>query len=427
MKCRFCKNELKYEFIDLTSSPPSNSFLTEAQLNEAESFFPLKLYVCEKCWLVQIDEYIPADKIFCSGYVYFSSYSRLWLEHAKNYVEMITKNLKLDKSSKVIEIASNDGYLLQYFLKKNIPCLGIEPAERTAMVAREAGIPVIGEFFGEELSRQMAKEGNKADLIIANNVLAHVPNISDFVSGLKIILKSCGVITIEFPHLKKLIERNEFDTIYHEHLFYFSFHAIKTVFTAYDLEIYHVEELATHGGSLRIYAKHAEDRSKCTNPSVAGLIEREKAVGMLQLDYYLSFQELANQVKYAFLSFLLKQKIKRKIVIGYGAAAKGNTLMNYCGVKKDLIKCVVDASPYKQGKYLPGSHIPVVNEDKIRETKPDYVIILPWNIKDEIMEQISYIREWGGKFVIPIPQLQILSPIFERDFIKTRRSIKYVT
>jgi SAM-dependent methyltransferase len=407
MKCRFCQHELRHEFIDLVNSPPSNSFLTKEQLNEPETFYPLKLFVCENCWLVQIDEYKQADEIFSKNYAYFSSYSAIWLEHARQYADMITEKIGLTGSSFVIEIASNDGYLLQYFQQKQIPCLGIEPSENTADVAREKGIPVIIDFFGEKLATELAAEGKKADLLIGNNVLAHVPDINDFVRGLKIALKSDGVITMEFPHLMRLAEQNQFDTIYHEHFSYYSLHTVKRIFITHGLDIFNVDELSTHGGSLRIYAGHREDISRSVSDKVAALEKKEILRGMLTPEYYRSFQQKADEVKYSLVSFLIEQKRAGKKVAAYGAAAKGNTLLNYCGIKKDLILFVADASPYKQGKYLPGSHIPVVSEEAIRETKPDVILILPWNIKDEIMEQISYIRKWGAKFVIPIPVLEI--------------------
>jgi len=414
MRCRFCGNPLTHEFIDLASAPPSNSFLTKEQLNMPETFYPLRLMVCEKCWLVQIDEYKKSGEIFNKDYPYFSSYSKTWLEHAKGYVEMITKKLGLNANSLVMEIASNDGYLLQYFMEKHIPCLGIEPSASTARAARKRGIETLEEFFGVELAEKLSNEGNKPDLIVGNNVLAHVPNINDFVKGLKIILKPGGVITMEFPHLMCLVEGNQFDTIYHEHFSYFSLHTVNRIFSSHGLVLFDVEELSTHGGSLRIFARHKENASRVIMPSVTALLEKEAAKGMLRLDYYLDFQNKADKVKYALLSFLVNQKKAGKRVAAYGAAAKGNTLLNYCGVKKDLIDFVVDASPHKQGKFLPGSHIPVVAEEKIKSTKPDYVLILPWNIKDEIMEQLSYIHKWDGRFVTAVPELRIAD---YRDFI----------
>jgi 2-polyprenyl-3-methyl-5-hydroxy-6-metoxy-1,4-benzoquinol methylase len=410
MKCRFCKATLEKEFIDLGNSPPSNSFLTESQISEPEIFYPLRLFICENCFLVQIDEYKKSDEIFSEEYVYFSSFSTTWLKHAKDYASMIVNRLGLHSESLVIEIASNDGYLLQYFLDKKIPCLGIEPAKKTAAVARSMGIDVISEFFGVELAKKLVNDNKRADLLIGNNVLAHVPNINDFVSGLKNLLKPNGVITMEFPHLMKLVSKNQFDTIYHEHYSYFSFHTVKRIFAEHNLDIFDVDELPTHGGSLRIYAKHIEDRSKRISLNVMTLLEKEKSSGMNELSYYQNFQDKADDVKYSLLSLLLEKKKERKKVIAYGAAAKGNTLLNYCGVKKDLLDFVVDRSPYKQNKFLPGSHIPVVSEEKIKTIKPDYILILPWNIQQEIRYELSYIRNWGGKFVVPIPELKIIDP-----------------
>ena len=404
MKCRFCQHELTHEFIDLVSSPPSNSFLSAEDLNEPEVFYPLKLFVCDKCLLVQIDEYKKSEEIFSDKYVYFSSFSSTWLEHARQYVEMITPRLGLNNESFVVEIGSNDGYLLQYFKNKNIPCLGIEPAKSTADAARDKGIEVVSEFFGTKLAKQLAKEGRKADLILGNNVLAHVPDINDFVKGLKILLRKNGVITLEFPHLMRLIEENQFDTIYHEHFSYLSFRTVTRIFSKEGMVLFDVDELPTHGGSLRIYAGHQEERSKELSVNVEALHGKESAAGMDDLSYYLGFQDKANEVKYELLSFLLAQKREGKKVVAYGAAAKGNTLLNYCGIKKDLIEFVVDASPHKQGKFLPGSHIPVVAEGEIRKVKPDFVLILPWNIREEIIEQLNYIREWGGNFLLSIPE-----------------------
>ena len=406
MKCRFCHHKLTHEFIDLVNAPPSNSFLTKEQLSEPEVFYPLKLYVCDKCFLVQIDEYKDSKEIFNQNYVYFSSYSTSWLAHAKRYVEMVIDRFGFNENSQVIEIASNDGYLLQYFQLKQIPVLGIEPATNVAMSAQEKGIETIEDFFGANLANRLVSQDRMADLIIGNNVLAHVPDINDFVKGLKIILNSDGVITMEFPHLMRLIEENQFDTIYHEHFSYLSFHTVCRIFVKHGLLLFDVEELTTHGGSLRICARHDEDDSKPVTPNVAALLEKEAARKMLKLDYYLDFQQKADKVKYALLAFLLEQKEQGEKVAAYGAAAKGNTLLNYCGVKKDLIEFVVDASPHKQGKFLPGSHIPVVKEGEITRLKPDYILILPWNIKDEIMEQLSYIRKWGGRFVVAVPNLK---------------------
>jgi hypothetical protein len=407
MNCRFCGKILTHEFIDLVNAPPSNAFLTKEQLNEPEVFYPLKLFVCDSCFLVQIDEYKKSSDIFDSGYVYFSSFSRTWLAHAKQYANMMIEKYGYDQNSLIIEIASNDGYLLQYFEERGIPSFGIEPAEGTAIEARKKGIETIVDFFGKRLAQSLADQGKKADLLIGNNVLAHVPNLHDFVAGLKITLKPSGIITMEFPHLMQLVDNCQFDTIYHEHFSYLSFMTVRSIFNHHGLELFDVEEFPTHGGSLRIFARHDDDNSKPVTSNVAALLEKETARGMLTLDYYLGFQHKAYKVKYALLSFFLKQKKEGKKVVAYGAAAKGNTLLNYCGVKRDLIEFVVDASPYKQGKYLPGSHIPVVAEKKIKSTKPDYVLILPWNIKDEITEQLSYIREWGGLFVTAVPKLEI--------------------
>ena len=407
MKCRFCNNLLTEKFIDLTNSPPSNSFLTQEQLNEPETFYPLLLYVCKRCWLVQIDEYKNSDDIFNQEYIYFSSYSQSWLNHAKQYVDMITNKLKLDKSSLAIEIASNDGYLLQYFKEKNVPCLGIEPSKNTADVAKEKGIDIICEFFGKTLATRLADQDKKADLLIGNNVLAHVPDINDFVGGLKVALKQGGVVTMEFPHLMQLVEQSQVDTIYHEHFSYLSFHMAHAIFASVGLEIFDVEELGTHGGSLRIYAKHKDDSSWQISENVDKLKKKEFEKGMFEIEYYQTFQHKVDKVKYLFLTFLFDQKNSGKKVVAYGAAAKGNTLLNYCGVKKDLIPFVADASPYKQGKFLPGTHIPVVNEQEIRKLKPDYVLILPWNLKSEISEQLKYIRSWNGKFVVAIPEIQV--------------------
>ncbi len=408
MKCRFCYHKLTHEFIDLVNAPPSNSFLTKDQLNEPEVFYPLKLYVCDKCFLVQIDEYKKSDEIFSHDYAYFSSFSTSWLDHAKKYVDMITDRLRLDGESHVMEIASNDGYLLQYFLQKRISCLGIEPSANTAQAAREKGVYTLEEFFGADLAERLSQEGKKADLIIGNNVLAHVPDISDFVAGLKIALKDNGVITLEFPHLMQLIEQNQFDTIYHEHFSYFSFSTAKLIFEKHGLELFDVEQIPTHGGSLRIYGKHKDDTSKNISPNVTALLHEEKSQGTYTTEYYDGFRNKADRVKYDLINFLIKQKKDGKKVAAYGAAAKGNTLLNYCGVKKDLIEFVVDASPHKQGMFLPGSHIPVVKEDEIIRSTPDYVLILPWNIKNEITEQLNYIREWGGKFVVAVPEIKVL-------------------
>jgi 2-polyprenyl-3-methyl-5-hydroxy-6-metoxy-1,4-benzoquinol methylase len=405
MQCRFCKTELEHVFIDLFNSPASNSFLTKEQLNEPEVFYPLKVYTCSNCFLVQVDEYKKSGAIFNNEYVYYSSYSTSWLAHAKQYVELMTERFNLNKNSQVIEIASNDGYLLQYFKQKNIPVLGIEPTANTAQVAEEKGIESIVDFFGVRLAETLIAKGIQADLLLGNNVLAHVPDINDFVGGMKIILKPQGVITMEFPHLMQLVENNQFDTIYHEHFSYLSFHTVKKIFEAQGLEMFDVDELPTHGGSLRIYAKHKEDSSKNISENVDALLKKEEDKGMLNLSYYNNFQQKALHIKLIFTNFLIEQKKAGKSVAAYGAAAKGNTLLNYCGIKNDLIEFVVDANPHKQNKWLPASHIPVVHEDYLKQIRPDYVIILPWNLKAEITKQLSYIKDWNAQFVIPIPEL----------------------
>jgi len=407
MRCRFCNNNLTHEFIDLVNAPPSNSFLTEEQLSEPEVFYPLKLYVCDNCFLVQIKEYKKSGEIFNQEYAYFSSFSTTWLDHAKKYVDMIIARLRLGAESHVMEIASNDGYLLQYFVQRHIPCLGIEPSANTAQTARGKGIETLEEFFGVSLAERLAQEGKKADLIIGNNVFAHVPDVNDFVAGLKIALKDNGVITLEFPHLMQLIEQNQFDTIYHEHFSYFSLYTAKLIFEKHGLELFDVEQISTHGGSLRIYGKHKDHASKNIFPNVTALLHEEKAKRMQTTEYYDGFQNKVDRVKYNLIDFLIKQQKNGKKVAAYGAAAKGNTLLNYCGVKRDLIKFVVDASPHKQGMFLPGSHIPVVRKDEIIRWKPDFVSILPWNIKNEITEQLSYISQWEGRFVVAVPELQI--------------------
>lgn len=408
MKCRFCGEAAETEFADLVNSPPSNSYLTSAQLNEPEVFYPLRVVVCDRCLLVQIDEYKKSSDIFNSDYAYFSSYSTSWLEHAKKYAGMMTKRFGLSGNSQVVEIASNDGYLLQYFKEKQIPVLGVEPTANTAAVAQQKGIETVVEFFGKDLANKLRKSGRSADLIAGNNVLAHVPDINDFVGGLKILLKDEGVITMEFPHLLQLVQNNQFDTIYHEHFSYLSLGTVKKIFEASGLEIFDVEELVTHGGSLRIFAKHAGGDGHKTEKNVESILHKEKQAGMQQLSFYTDFQKKIAAVKYDLLEFLLEQKRKGKVIAAYGAAAKGNTLLNYCGVKKDLISFVADANPAKQNKFMPASHIPIFTEQKIKEVKPDYILILPWNLKEEIVKQLSYVREWGCRFAVPIPSLQLL-------------------
>jgi 2-polyprenyl-3-methyl-5-hydroxy-6-metoxy-1,4-benzoquinol methylase len=408
MNCRFCHTELQHVFIDLFNSPASNSFLEEGQLNEPETFYPLKVYTCHHCFLVQVDEYKKSDDIFNSGYVYFSSYSTTWLQHAKKYTDLVTARFGLGAQSQVVEIASNDGYLLQYFVEKKIPVLGIEPTKNTAQAAMEKGVNTITEFFGVPLATQLVAKGTKADLLLGNNVLAHVPDIVDFVGGMKVLLAPQGVITMEFPHLLQLVANNQFDTIYHEHFSYLSFYTVTKIFEAAGLVMFDVEELPTHGGSLRIYAKHAADNSKEITVNVAALLAKETKAGINTVSYYEAFPEKAEKIKLDLLDFLITQKRAGKKVAAYGAAAKGNTMLNFCGVKSDLIDFVVDANPHKQRKFLPASHIPVMNEDHLKQQQPDFVIILPWNLKEEITAQLSYIKKWDGKFVVAIPGLAII-------------------
>ena len=408
MQCRFCKAELTHVFIDLGHSPASNSFLSKEQLNEPESYYPLKVFTCDRCFLVQVDEYKKSDAIFNNEYVYFSSYSSSWLKHAKAYTEQMVNRFGYNSQSLVVEVASNDGYLLQYFKERDIPVLGIEPTANTAEVAINKGIKTVVDFFGVRLANQLVAEGIKADLLLGNNVLAHVPDIVDFVAGMKLILKPGGVITMEFPHLMQLISQNQFDTIYHEHFSYLSFYTVANIFSSQGLEIFDVEEIPTHGGSLRIYARHKGEAGNTFMPSVTDLLSREAALGVNSMAYYTDFQQRAFHVKLDLIEFLTARKREGKKVAAYGAAAKGNTLLNYCGIKSDLIDFVVDANPHKQNKYLPASHIPVVDETVLRDRQPDYIIILPWNLKAEITEQLAYVRSWGGKFVISIPVLQII-------------------
>ncbi|HEY4876431.1 MAG TPA: class I SAM-dependent methyltransferase [Puia sp.] len=408
MQCRFCKTELKHVFIDLLNSPASNSFLNAEQLNEPEIFYPLKVYICHNCFLAQVDEYKKSDAIFNNDYAYFSSYSTSWLKHAENYCNQMVERFGFNDKSLTVEIASNDGYLLQYFQQKNIPVLGIEPTANTAKVAIDKGINCIVDFFGVRLATELASKNIKADLLLGNNVLAHVPDIVDFVKGMKIILKENGVITMEFPHLMQLVDNNQFDTIYHEHFSYLSFSTVKKIFESVELEMFDADELTTHGGSLRIYAKHKMDNTKSVSANVDTMVEKEKNAGLDGLEYYSGFQQKAFSIKLSLLHFLIHQKQTNKKVAAYGAAAKGNTLLNYCGIKNDLVEFVVDRNPHKQNKWLPASHIPVVDEEYLKKQKPDFVIIFPWNLKEEIMQQLSYIKTWGATFVIPIPEMQLI-------------------
>ncbi len=407
MNCRFCNQKLKEPFLSLGNSPLSNSYLTESESHKQEIFYPLELYVCSKCFLVQLEEFETAKNIF-SDYAYFSSFSKSWLRHCENYVEMMINRFGLDKDFLVVEIASNDGYLLQYFKKHKIPVLGIEPANNVAQIAKRKGIPTRVAYFDIKYAKKMRENKEKSDLVIGNNVLAHNPNLNDFVKALKIILKPNGIITMEFPYLLKLIQKNQFDTIYHEHFSYFSFYAVRNIFKFHGIDIFDVEEIPTHGGSLRIYGKNKEDKSKEITSSVRNLLKKEKEAGFLKPKTYCNFGKKVHLTKRKLLQFLIKAKNEGKKIIGYGAPAKGNTLLNYCGIRTDFLDYTVDLNPYKQNKYLPGTHIPVKNPDVIKKDKPDYILILPWNIKDEIIEQMGYVRKWGCKFIIPIPKVEVI-------------------
>jgi C-methyltransferase C-terminal domain/Putative zinc binding domain/Methyltransferase domain len=404
--CLFCSTPLRHTLIDLGMSPLCESYLTAEQLNQMELFYPLHAYVCEQCFLVQVQEYVSPEGIF-TEYAYFSSYSDSWLAHARAYAEMITGRLGLGATSQVIELGSNDGYLLQYFIARGIPVLGVEPAKNVAEAAIAKGVPTVTKLFGRQSARELVAEGIQADLLCGANVLAQVPDVSDFVGGMKLLLKPGGVITIEFPHLMRLMEGNQFDTIYHEHFSYFSFLTAERIFAAHGLTLFDVEELPTHGGSLRIYARHTDDPSRPISDGAKNLRAREESAGFSRLDRYASFTEQVHETKRRLLEFLIGAKRKGKRVAGYGAPGKGNTLLNYCGIRTDFLDYTVDRNPYKHGKFLPGTHIPIHLPEKIRETRPDYVLILPWNLKDEIMEQVSYIRSWGGQFVVPIPDVKV--------------------
>lgn len=407
MKCRHCQTGLKHCFIDLGFSPPSNAYLSDSDLRKPERYYPLKIFVCDNCWLVQTEDFVEADKLFSNDYAYFSSVSQGWLDHAKNYVAMITKRLGLGMQSQVIEVAANDGYLLKNFVEAGIPSLGVEPTESTARVAESLGIPIVREFFGKQLGNDFAKKGVQADLIIGNNVYAHVPDINDFTAGLKAALKPGGTITLEFPHLLQLIEHTQFDTVYHEHFSYLSLYTVMQIFSNAGLRIWDVEELSTHGGSLRVYGCHVEYKRE-ENLSVSSILRKEQDYGLQTISTYHHFQSKIDRVKNELLSFLIEQKKQGNKVAAYGAAAKGNTLLNYAGVKSDLLSFVCDAAQSKQGKFLPGSHIPVLQPSVLREKKPDYILILPWNLKDEVMKQLEYIRDWAGKYVVVVPALEII-------------------
>ena len=407
--CRFCDQKLEMSFCDLGTSPLSNSFLTKEQLDKPEMVFPLHAKVCANCFLVQVPMFERPENIF-TEYAYFSSYSKSWLEHAKKYAEMMIERFHFGSDSLVIELASNDGYLLKFFKEREIPVLGIEPAENVALVAQSsAGVPTLVKFFGNALAEELAAAGQKADLLLGNNVLAHVPDINDFVLGMKHLLSEKGVITMEFPHLLQLMKGNQFDTIYHEHFSYLSFLFVCRLFDAHGLRLFDVEEMPTHGGSLRIYGCHKDDKSKANTKAVEALLLKEREFGLENLDTYRAFNERAKTIKGSLVAFLKKVQSEGKVIVGYGAPAKGNTLLNYCEIRSDLLPFTVDISPYKQNKFLPGVHIPVLHPDAIKKRRPDYLLILPWNIKEEVMQQQAYIRSWGGKFVLPIPSVEIIA------------------
>jgi SAM-dependent methyltransferase len=404
--CRFCGSDLQRTFVDLGMSPLCETYPSASELHRGEVYYPLRVYVCEQCFLVQLQEYETAENIF-GHYPYFSSYSDSWLKHAETYCDAMARRFRLSTKSFVVEVASNDGYLLQYFLRQGVPVLGVEPAANVAEVAVERGVPTLVRFFGARLAEELAAQDRSADLVIGNNVLAQVPDLNDFVEGLKILLKPQGVLTLEFPHLLRLIECNEFDTIYHEHFSYFSMLSTVRILETHGLKAFDVEELMTHGGSLRVYACRAEDPTRETQPSVGRLLAEEKRAGLASAEGYASFAKHVKETKLQLVDFLVTAARQGKSVAGYGAPGKSATLLHYCGIGKDLIEYTVDRSPYKQGRFLPGSHIPIHHPDRIRETKPDYVVILPWNLKDEIVEQLEFIREWGGRSVVPIPKLTV--------------------
>jgi hypothetical protein len=404
--CRFCGTPIEHTVVDLGMSPLCESYLSATQIDQVEPFYPLHVFVCGKCFLVQLKEYVSAEHIF-SDYAYFSSYSDSWLAHAKAYTEYMTERFGLGPKSLVVELASNDGYLLQYFVAKGIPSLGIEPAANVAKAAEEKGVPTLVKFFGVAAATELAGQGKRADLLLGNNVLAQVPDLNDFVAGMRILLSPKGVITMEFPHLFRLMVENQFDTIYHEHFSYFSLYTAENIFAAHGLTLFDVEEIPTHGGSLRIFARHAEDASRPVSSRILELRAQEEAVGTNQLRSYSSFSEQVKETKRKLLDFLIHAKREGKRIVGYGAPGKGNTLLNYCSIRTDFLDFTVDRSPHKQGKFLPGTHVPIFHPDCIREARPDYLFILPWNLKDEIMKQNAFIREWGGRFVVPIPEVKV--------------------
>jgi len=406
IKCRCCGAPLRSTFVDLGMSPPCQTHITVEQLNQMERFYPLHAFVCDECFLVQLGEYVSPEEIF-TEYAYFSSYVDALVNQAREYADAMTARFGLTSASQVVELASNDGYLLQFFVAKGIPALGVEPAANVAEAAVKRGVPTVVKFFGSTTARELLADGNAADLLLGNNVLAQVPDLNDFVGGMKILLKPNGVITVDFPHLMRLMDDNLFDTIYHEHFSYFSFTTATQVFARHGIVLFDVDELPTHGGSIRIFGRHADDTTKPVTEKAKAMLAREEAWGMKRLETYEAFAAKVMATKRNLLTFLITAKAEGKTIVGYGAPGKAATLLNYCGIRTDFIDYTVDRNPYKQGKHTPGTHIPIHHPDRIRETKPDYVFILPWNLKDEVMEQLSYIREWGGKFVVPLPEVSV--------------------
>ena len=405
--CRFCEAPLRHTFVDLGMSPLCESYLTADQLNGMEPFYPLNVKVCEECFLVQLEQYVSAEHIF-TEYAYFSSYSDSWLKHASNYVDMISERFALEPRSLAVELGSNDGYLLQYFVKKGIPVLGVEPAVNVAKVAEQKGVSTLVSFFGCQTARQMVADHQTADLVVGNNVLAQVPDLNDFVGGIRILLKPKGVATLEFPHLERLMAENQYDTIYHEHFSYFSLITVEKIFASHGLVLFDVDEITTHGGSIRIYVRQVEDTSKPVTPAVVSLRERELAAGLDRMETYTTFAEQVMESKRALLELLIRLRREGKRIAGYGAPGKGNTLLNYCGIRTDFLEFTVDRNPYKHGRFLPGTHIPIHSPERIRECRPDYILILPWNLKAEILGQLAYARQWGAKFIVPIPMAALL-------------------
>jgi SAM-dependent methyltransferase len=405
--CRFCGDVLVDTVVDLGMSPLCESYVPPDKLNAMEPFYPLHVFVCRRCWLVQLEQYVSAESIF-QEYAYFSSYSESWVEHARRYTEAMIRRFGYTDTNLVVELASNDGYLLQWFVKAGIPVLGIEPAANVAVAAERRGVPTRVRFFGTKLARELAEEGRRADLLLGNNVLAQVPDLNDFVAGMKIALAPGGVLTMEFPHLLRLIEENQFDTIYHEHFSYFSLHTTRALLARHGLTLFDVEELPTHGGSLRVYARHDEDESRPVEAAIASLLAREEAFGLTGLARYRAFTAQVEETKRALLDLLIRLKRDGRRIAGYGAPGKGNTLLNYCGIRTDFLDFTVDRNSYKQGKFLPGTHIPILAPEEIVKRRPDYVLVLPWNFKDEIMKQMALIRDWGGRFIVPIPTARVV-------------------